>query len=847
MKSRRLFAYGAITLFVLSFAAAMILWVQVEQARITFARKELAGLTVLERLFALYTVHRPSLSPATIPETTQTMIAEALAPLLAFEPSFVVPSAEHLEPSVWRALMVEVGNQSNLILDPEQQSYQLAEMLIYTVPIMIGSGDELKQRLDRLAYNSGADGDFDRLFGGHYGRLMLAEERLQQAVTSLEASGFFSSAASRIPYQVALGRVQDALRAFRINFLQDEQQSSQVFASSNQELEKACIALHHVATASLRQHLEQRIRKIESEAWQLILYASFSLAGVVGLFLLGLKNLTRREELDNARQVKTVLETVEDGVITITAEGNIELFTPSAERMFGYVADDMMSMQADQLLAPRDMHSALPGNFIEVVKVAAQSAVGMEVLARHKDSRVFPISLSARAVEMAGRRIYVATVRDITAQKEAEREYQEMFERLRHASVKAELARRELQENLRLAEEASRTKSDFLANMSHEIRTPMNGVLGMAHLLAETSLTPEQRQFVSTIQGSATNLLLLLNDILDISKIEAGALFLEYIPYALDQVAQDTVALLVPQALAKRITVECELDESLPAFIWGDPGRMRQVVLNLMSNAVKFTESGGVTLRIFAEPPHDGECRLCIHVRDTGIGIAPQKLDHIFDKFTQADSSVTRRYGGTGLGLAITHQLVSMMGGHINVESQPGEGSVFVISLPYTEATAQDAARYGGQKPSANPLRVTCERMPIEHARVLLVEDYIINQAFARKLLRKMGITQLDVVENGREALEACEEAAYDMIFMDCQMPEMDGYMATQRIRERERSIGCYTPIIAMTANAMIGDREKCLRAGMDDYLSKPLSPSELRYVLERWFDLGEADALRAS
>lgn len=384
------------------------------------------------------------------------------------------------------------------------------------------------------------------------------------------------------------------------------------------------------------------------------------------------------------------------------------------------------------------------------------------------------------------------------------------------------------------AEKAAAAKSDFLANMSHELRTPMNGVLGMAHLLADTELTEEQREFVSTINGSAENLLMLLNDILDFSKIEAGALTLENIAYDLNDTITSTMNLLRPQADKKGIYLRVECEPDVPAYIWGDSGRMRQIVTNLVGNAIKFTESGYIGLTARMQEQDSGN-HLHISVEDTGIGIPADKLNDIFEKFTQADASVTRKYGGTGLGLAITKQLVELMGGNITVESAIGKGSTFSFIIPLTEASASDIL---ASKDNIPHIQINSVKMPLSQARILLVEDYPVNQVFAQKLLKKFGAENIELAEDGTEALLRFNESHYDVIFMDCQMPKLDGYITTQEIRMLEAISNKHTPIIAMTANAMMGDREKCLNAGMDDYLSKPLRVAHLKKILEAWFIL---------
>ena len=373
---------------------------------------------------------------------------------------------------------------------------------------------------------------------------------------------------------------------------------------------------------------------------------------------------------------------------------------------------------------------------------------------------------------------------------------------------------------------AAKLKSEFLANMSHEIRTPINGVMGMTGLLLDTKLDDQQRDFAQTILRSGESLLTIINDILDLSKIEAGKLEFEDIDFSLSELVNDVTKTLSFAAGEKGIDLRLDRSSLVPDDLRADAGRLRQILTNLVGNAIKFTPKGHVTIRVRRESENEGVVRLKFEVVDTGIGIPREALEKIFEAFSQADSSTTRRFGGTGLGLSISKRLVEQFGGSIGVRSEVGRGSTFWFTVDVKKAQAPSRTRA-----EAGETSFTSKRY-----RVLVAEDNAVNQRVAVAMLTKLGL-YADVAADGNEAIRALENAPYDLVLMDCQMPECDGYEATRRIRASRRVSNACVPIVAMTANAMSGDAEKCIEAGMNDYVSKPISSEKLASLVAKWLE----------
>jgi PAS domain S-box-containing protein len=511
------------------------------------------------------------------------------------------------------------------------------------------------------------------------------------------------------------------------------------------------------------------------------------------------QQMRKRARVEYANQ--QILDHSLDVICTMDGEGRFLQVSRACEAVWGYWPEDLIGRLFLELVHPDDREKTIA---VDATIMGGEAENGFENRYLRRDGTAVPMVWTANWSEEHRTNFCVA--RDVTARKRMESE-------LRLAKEAAEAA--------------TKTKGEFLANMSHEIRTPMNGIIGVTELVLESALDREQRDYLGMVRSSGMALLGLINDILDFSKIEAGKLALEAITFDLREAVEEMFKPLVLRGQQKGIELRTEIADEVPGQLIGDPLRLRQILLNFADNALKFTTRGSVLVKVAVEAEGDGELRLHFSVADTGIGIAPEKQGMIFEAFAQADGSTTRTYGGTGLGLAIASQLVAQMRGRIWIESTLGEGTTFHF-------TAWLGAAAGPSSSSSLPTGLrTADDHGQKALHILLAEDNVINRALATAVLEKRGHSLVHAA-NGREAVEAAAREQFDLIFMDVQMPEMDGFEATRRIREAEQANGRRTPIAAMTAHAMDGDRERCLAGGMDDYLSKPLQKTVLLALLSR-------------
>ncbi|KAB2953334.1 response regulator [Heliorestis acidaminivorans] len=498
-----------------------------------------------------------------------------------------------------------------------------------------------------------------------------------------------------------------------------------------------------------------------------------------------------------------------------SAEGIFLYASPASKALLGYDPAEMLGHSVYEYYHPRDLEEY---SRKIIAKELGAERYPVQYRMRKKDGTYIWFETTNQAVchpDTGEVHEIIAVSRDITERKNAEVE-------LRSAKETAELA--------------SQAKSVFLATMSHEIRTPLHGIIGMTEVLNDLNSEEEQKGYINIIRDSANLLLAIINDVLDFSKIEAEKMELELYAFDLKALLDDIVNILSTKAKSKELILNYHYDKQAPKVIRGDGRRLHQIIMNLMSNAMKFTSQGAISLRVYLQRQDRYFSTIRFEVIDTGIGIPEEVQQKLFNPFTQADSSTTRKFGGTGLGLAITKRLVEMMGGQIGVYSKEKEGATFWVVIPFLlhneEDVLEEIENGQAEKISDHLEENLCELT--KGRTFLLAEDNKVNQKLAMIQLKKLGV-KVHIANNGREAVEALAKNQYDMVLMDCQMPVMDGYEATEMIRQMEVLTGRYTPIIAVTARALAGDREQCIRCGMDDYISKPVKMEDLRRILVQW------------
>jgi two-component system sensor histidine kinase/response regulator len=549
-------------------------------------------------------------------------------------------------------------------------------------------------------------------------------------------------------------------------------------------------------------------RWLEHAGWVLFEDVFLTIACIQGVSEMRSIAARAAELEDTDRWKKTILEAALDAVVSMDGKGRITEWNSKAESIFGWTAKEAIGRSLDELIIPpayREQHR-------RGLRVYLETGVGpvlsrrIEVTALRRDGTEFPVELAITPIHSHNELNFCGFIRDITARNRAERE-------LRNAKD--------------AAESANHAKSTFLANMSHEIRTPLNGILGFTELLrrgADRGDDKKRREFLETIDRSGRHLLTVINDVLDLSKIEAGQLSIERISCAPHELLAEVVSILRVAAQQKGLTLDYFWTGNVPELIQTDPARLRQILMNLVGNAIKFTEHGSVTIIANLICEDDGPSFLKISVKDTGMGISPEKLDSIFEPFVQGDSSVTRRFGGTGLGLSICKRLSQLLGGFVQVQSQPGLGSnfTFTVDAGHPQFGTNSSPRSGDVIPSPSTTP-SSDGLCLNGCNILLIEDGEINRKLIHIVLEEAGAT-VALAENGEQGLCKALSQSFDAVLLDMQMPVMDGYVAAAEMRKA----GVTCPIIALTAHSMAGDAEKCLQAGCSHFLSKPVESEQL-------------------
>jgi len=533
-----------------------------------------------------------------------------------------------------------------------------------------------------------------------------------------------------------------------------------------------------------------------------------------------LQDVSERVNEEEMEKLAVAATKSNNSVIIADKEGRIKWINEGFTKLTGYTLEEVKDTHGEVLRKGSDTGLSQQANFYLSV-ITEKKPVIYESKNYAKDgSEYFVITTLTPVLNKEGNVERILAIEsDITLRKKIEEELIRANKVAEQSLKEANDAVEELMQARKELEELMKVKEQFLANMSHEIRTPMNAIVGFTSLLLKTELNAEQKQYINAVKTSGENLLVIINDILDFSKIQSGKFVFEQIEFRLSQVFSTFTEMMLPKSTEKNIQLLTKIDKDIPDHLIGDPTRLNQIFLNLVGNAIKFTEMGEVKVTCDLLKESSDEVELEFKVIDSGIGIPENKLASVFEGFTQASNETTRKYGGTGLGLTIVKQLIEMQGGSIRVESKVGEGSVFTFNIKFKKNLNPDTEKKKVQE--------TQEPEFLQELHILLVEDNTLNQILAKKVLNDWH-WKVDVADNGLMAVEKIKNNHYDVVLMDIQMPEMDGYEATRRVRKTFDEPRCHVPIIAMTAHALAGEAEKCLNVGMDDYISKPFDKKML-------------------
>jgi PAS domain S-box-containing protein len=884
LKRRSNFALLAIFLFLMPFLYSVSLLTHHVSEQITLLESELSGLHAHQELEKLtqwiqhsrnyhYVAPQP-LTGHTIADENTTKIHQQMRILSQMAKTGGIPSAawQTLEAKILSVLALsddkkatpqevfiahtrllqsiylfsrEIVDDSNLVLDPYLDSYYLMDLATRAIP-------QLSEIIGRLSSQAAAERNsptsepfFRSKIGGMHETIRNYHTNFARDLRMAIKNNPNRSPELRDVANHSLQSLEQLLTLLtQINAKATSPSPSALpdalaFTTQGQQNLHNLHVLYRQASLMLGSILLDRLEQKRTEQQHIWFFTAFAFGIAMVLFMLAYRNLVQRDEVENARQIATIMETVLDGIITINASGMIEEFNAAAENMFGYRSEEIIGQNV-KCLMPEPHQSEHDAYLARYLQTNHPHIIGKvrEVIAKRKDGSLFPMELGVNTFQRGKHLVFVGSVRDISQRKDADEKIELYAQDMQVKNLELSQAKEE-------AEKANQMKSEFLATMSHEIRTPMNGVIGMVELLLDSDLSAEQRNYANVILNSADNLLEIINDILDFSKIESGKLELEIITFDMPKLLTETLALMQMRAKQKNLQLALDIAPSLHhASRRGDPTRIRQILINLLSNAIKFTSQGEVRVTV-TEEDDDTAHHVKIAVTDSGIGIPAAVQPRLFEKFAQGDSSTTRKYGGTGLGLAICKQLAEMMGGKIGFTSTDGVGSTFwfTLTLP-EESAAQHAPATNLSFAQAAPSTPLITPHPSETPAILVVEDNPVNQAVIERLLKNRNLP-LVLAENGEVALAKLKKQEFSLILMDCQMPVMDGFQATQEFhRLVAEGVATSCPVIALTANAMAGDKERCLAAGMDDYLSKPIRKDSFYAMLDKWHRIKVQEAV---